>query len=558
MLEFLEGFEKRMGFAAVVDSIVKRKNRNSEIEDWFEGEELDNLFFSLLVYIMEQTLNENEDCTIERMTGFLDDILPQYCKTLSFGQVRRLTEYMVRDILQNKGEVKTYSIMHYDKGMVEQQVRLISDKITDDGRIVYQLTDQGYDFLFRTKEIDRELDFKLEQLKLKELLKRKNYKHALKQSRELVNMLRQKKREIQSFVERIRQNIHTIDRGEHEELLEQTYNLIDEEYEGMLELKRAVEKDEERIHGELENGALPSAAMTQAMENLDMIKGNLKVVISEQRNLIAGRFRMNDIYEETIRNSFYSSMIRRYDFQKEILEPFTRVQGEQVPRVWELFRPLSAPRLEKQLNLGLLYQRQGKLRDTEDEETALDGELLEEDRRMEKQQLADAVYARLTEHIFRFAAEHGDYTFTQLYEYICRISRKPEEYVREKRIFLVMLKLYDYQRISVKEWKERTDREVPKPNGEFDLACCMYQLERSYPDFFGVEELRFEKAGKEFRTVLKEEVTDRDGITETIQRTAVMDDIMVLVKSGDGEDMAQANLGSRENIELARTEAEKI
>ena len=35
MLEFLEGFEKRMGFAAVVDSIVNRKNKNSEIEDWF-------------------------------------------------------------------------------------------------------------------------------------------------------------------------------------------------------------------------------------------------------------------------------------------------------------------------------------------------------------------------------------------------------------------------------------------------------------------------------------------------------------------------------------------
>lgn len=230
MLEFLEGFEKRMGFAAVVDSIVNRKNKNSEIEDWFGGEELDNVFFSLLVYIMEQTLNENDDCTIEKMAGFLDDTLPAYGKDFSFDQILRLTEYMVRDILQNKGTARTYAVMHYDKGMVQHRVRLIEDKMTDEGKIVYQLTDQGYDFLFRTKEIDRELDFKLEQLKLKELLKRKNYKHALKQSRELISMLRQKKREIQSFVDRIRENIHTIDRGEHEELLKQTYHLIDQDF----------------------------------------------------------------------------------------------------------------------------------------------------------------------------------------------------------------------------------------------------------------------------------------------------------------------------------------
>ena len=48
------------------------------------GEELDNVFFSLLVYIMERTLNENDDCTIEKMAGFLDDTLPAYGKDFSF------------------------------------------------------------------------------------------------------------------------------------------------------------------------------------------------------------------------------------------------------------------------------------------------------------------------------------------------------------------------------------------------------------------------------------------------------------------------------------------
>ena len=194
MLEFLQGFQERMGFVAAVDSIVGRRNRSTEIEEWFEEEEMDNLFFSLLVYIMEQTLNENDQCTMENMAAFLEKVLPAFQKDFSEEQIYRLTEYMVRDILQNKGEEKTYHVMDYEHGMKEIRIRLIQDKITDGGKIVYQLTDQGYNLLFRTREVDKELDFKLEQLKLKELLKRKNYKHALRQSQELMNMLRQKEK----------------------------------------------------------------------------------------------------------------------------------------------------------------------------------------------------------------------------------------------------------------------------------------------------------------------------------------------------------------------------
>lgn len=34
MFDFLEGFQDRMEFAAIVDSIVNRKNTNTEIEGW--------------------------------------------------------------------------------------------------------------------------------------------------------------------------------------------------------------------------------------------------------------------------------------------------------------------------------------------------------------------------------------------------------------------------------------------------------------------------------------------------------------------------------------------
>ena len=107
-----------------------------------------------------------------------------------------------------------------------------------------------------------------------------------------------------------------------------------------------------------------------------------------------------------------------------------------------------------------------------------------------------------------------------------------------------MLKLYEHQCINVEEWKNRTDRGVSGSNGEFDLACCMYRMEMEHPDFFGVEELHFEKTGEKFRAVLEEEHTDREGIAELVQRTVMMDDLKVCVKLHRGE---EAESGDGEN-----------
>ena len=538
MLEYLQGFQERMGFVAAVDSIIGRRNRSTEIEEWFEEEEMDNLFFSLLVYIMEQTLNENDQCTMENMAAFLEEILPYYGREFSHAEIYRLTEYMVRDILQNKGEEKTYRVMDYDQGMKEIRIRLIRDKITDGGRIVYQLTDQGYNLLFRTREVDKELDFRLEQLKLKELLKRRNYRHALRQSQELMNMLRQKEHELELFIDRIRQNIHTIDRGEHKKLLDETYHLLDEEYQGMLELKEQVERDEERIYQEQADHTMEDEAVAEALRSLAQIRQNLSTVTMQQRNLIGRRFEMNDIYEETIRDSFYTAMVRRYDFQKEIMEPLEHVKGKQIASLWKLFVPLKRPRARKQLLLSMPYQPQGKLREEETEEAAIEEEVFEVDQRFQQQKRRDAIHVKLMDRMFSYGNDHPSYSFSEFYQYLKENAEKPEVYTEEKRIFLVMLKLYDYKTIDLEEWGQREDKEIPEANGEFDLSYCLYQMEMEHPDFYGIRSLSFEKTGEKFQTEVEEDVEEYGGMTEKKVRRIVMDDIRITVQKKESEEKA--------------------
>ncbi|MEL7567450.1 MAG: hypothetical protein AAGU27_21585, partial [Dehalobacterium sp.] len=124
-IEFLEGFEKRMQVVAAIDSIVNRLNRNMELEKMFLPGQLDNMIFSVLVFIMERTLAEDEECTMESIAGFIAEILPHYGLDFSGDTVRRLADYIIKDILQNGGEVRYYPVMHYGKGLSQTRIRLI-------------------------------------------------------------------------------------------------------------------------------------------------------------------------------------------------------------------------------------------------------------------------------------------------------------------------------------------------------------------------------------------------------------------------------------------------
>ena len=139
MLECLEGFEKRMEFFAVVESIAKRTNKMEKIENQFEANQLDNLIMSVLTYIMEVTLAEEKECTLEDMVQFVREVLPFYGKQFSLEETEEITRYIVKDILQNKGTIRSYQVMNYKNDEQEISIRLIKDRINENHKIVYEL-----------------------------------------------------------------------------------------------------------------------------------------------------------------------------------------------------------------------------------------------------------------------------------------------------------------------------------------------------------------------------------------------------------------------------------
>jgi hypothetical protein len=111
----LEGFDRRMQFLAMAVAIVRRTGRDMELERLFDDQEMDSLIMAVLVFVMEETLEENRDCTLEKISGFLERLLADVKPNFPNGRLRDLTEYIVKTVLKNDGEPRHYTLLHPEK-----------------------------------------------------------------------------------------------------------------------------------------------------------------------------------------------------------------------------------------------------------------------------------------------------------------------------------------------------------------------------------------------------------------------------------------------------------
>ena len=105
MYEFLEGFQQRMQLIGVVDAVINRRNKKAELENPIGDKEFENLIFSVLVFIMEKTLAEEEECTLKTISGFVNKILEENYKYPHAREAALpVTEYIIKTILQFEGK----------------------------------------------------------------------------------------------------------------------------------------------------------------------------------------------------------------------------------------------------------------------------------------------------------------------------------------------------------------------------------------------------------------------------------------------------------------------
>lgn len=510
MIEYLQGFDKRMEFFAIVESIAKRKNKSEKIEELFEKNELDNLIMSVLVYIMEITLTEEKECTLENIVQFVRDILPNYKKKFSIQETEEITRYIVKDILQNKGSMRSYDVMNYEKGNQEIPIRLITDKINEDNKIVYELSKQGYDFLFRTKEVEDELGFQIEEIKLKMLIKKKNYQGAIKQSKELIRRLINRKIEFAQFENKLKSNMNDISDLEYENLVNNMNLLIQEEYEEMKQIDDLLTKSKERLAEEEKQHEKLDEKIKKAKVDVSVISKNVKTALRYQRQLLTQAQNLKKLYLQILEDAIYFTQKKRYNIEEQILEPLEKMKIKSTKQIYNIYHQLVNPLFLvsacKRLNLNLLYDSQSKIKEKEEDYQAQIEEYEDNIKRLEEIKRKNEIHISIIENLFDYAKEkQKTFLFSEWFYQLS--DDKREKFIKDKRVFLVMLKLYEIQTISISEFlkEEIVNREG---NGEFDLSYCLYQILKVKKQCYLFDGIKIEK----MENVFQYEVRNKENI----------------------------------------------
>lgn len=517
-----------MEFFAIADSIANRKNTSDKIESLFQGNSMENLIISILVYIMETTLTEEEECTIENIAIFVKKILPYY--NIKNIDIKELTRYIIKDILQNKGQNRYYEVMNYETQTKEKlNVRLISDKLNDENKVIYELTKQGYDFLFRTKEVDDELGFKLEEIKLKMLIHKKNYKKAMETSKDLIKRLKNKKIEFNQFESNLRTNINNISGDMYDNLVNNTYKVLDDEYQEMTEIDDLIKESAKRILEEEELTGTLDEKSQKAKFEIWTISKNVKTALNLQRELLIQCKKTKKLYVDTLKESMQYSLVKTYNFKENIIQNLEKANFKDIPEIYvKLLKPLFMPRLTKSLNLNLIYSNQSKIKKEEDEEYSIEQDILEEQTLMQERiERRNKAHIEVMRTLFEYASTHNQFTLSQYLESLKENINLPIM-LEEKLIFMQMLKLYATDGIDIEEWKKESLGNQTEANGEFDLSYCLQNLLNEDENLYNIKAIIVTKLDEKieytYPTTEKTEIEDiqlknEEEITQKIEMT---------------------------------------
>lgn len=463
--ELLSDFEKRMKFINIVRCLLDYKYPDEIRAMIPEKKVLDNIIVAVLVYIKDRTLGTNQNCTLSDIENFLED----FSVVLPDGEnidAKILARYIIVEVLQNGGILTEFLTFNSKSETFEQMpVRLLNEE-----KNCYHLTDDAFDFLFRSKEIESELDYSVTRFRMKEYMKRDNYEEALGASRELVSRIRNMKVSMDDFLLRCREDISSITVDQYENVILRIRSLLESEYKELSEIQDEAKKREQILEDAQQNGVSNEDISKNRLALHEIIR-NISLTIEEQRILINKKTTLAESYQTLIRDSFATDRFKRLNFEKEILRPL-RSMGDQLGDAAKfLLFMLTKPALPKHFSVENFYAPQSKI-DDQNKELGIDINA-EEDNQAKQMQIRNIRNRNIIFDFFAFADGKTDFTISEFVSSL-RVSELVD-YCEENALPNIILSLFSMQELDIEAWKN-SEHFTTIPNGEFELSWCLEEI----------------------------------------------------------------------------------
>lgn len=349
-----------------------------------------NMLFTLLLFIMEYSLRE-ENCTMDDIAAFVEDISYEYYgRKLNFEQSRDLARFMVEDILGNSGSSMYFKAFDYENRTYKDiNIRYIDNKVVylESGvrRTSYYLTDEGYNMMLATMEMENNLKLSVHEMLFKLHLEKADYNRAVDDIKNIFGQLRKQSQKIEEAVLAVRRNALSYSVEEYGKLVEDNISTVSETRE-----KFRIHRDfiEEKIQ-EFEEKQMNAEEFTEKekgnLGNLRTIGRYLTQTLDEHQRILGQHFDLKKLYDEELENYSNMTLVQRFPFRSDVYDKILK-DASLLRNVDKIFGPLFTGRVNKIFNPEKMMEYQKKLKKSDVEDEAVELDFDEEEYNREKEQ----------------------------------------------------------------------------------------------------------------------------------------------------------------------------
>ena len=529
--EFLKKFPRRMKNIGLYAVIIQNSSQKLSWKQYgfTKFDEQINLLFEVLLYIMEQSLKE-EKCTMDDIATYIDTINVQYLrKDISYEQCHQLGDFIVNTVLSNEGRPMYFEGYDFEKNEYEEMhISYVANKIVyvenEVRRTSYYLTDDGYNLLLSTLEIEDNMKFNIHEIIFRLHLEKQSYDKAVNDIKNVFNLMRIQFQRVQEAMRQIRRNALSYSVDEYEEVLVGNLNTITDTKKKFQEYKTVIQERVKDLEEENINIRKLSKKEQQDLNNLRVIEEYLTRVLDEHQKILNSHFDLKILYTEELERLSQARLIQRFSMRRDLYDKVLK-QADTLENMDMFLRPLFNRNPEKiyNLNKAFSYEKSvnaGMEKDTE-EEVDFDEEAFRREKE-EKLQKKLLVYEKSLQYLLEKASVTGEVSLGQLKD---RLDIYPEE----KEIFIpnvdvfkeIMVELIRNRTIDIATLKkERREYIQEQPDG-FQLNEMILKLVEEQPENNDITSIEVERLENE-EAITFSEIKDEENRRKTIRCSNVL------------------------------------
>lgn len=434
--DFLKDFPKRMKnvglYATLIQNIVDKTSWNKYYVT--KNDERINIVFSVLLFIMEKSLKDDV-CTLDDVAVYIDEInSSDYEKPLSFDECREMADFIVNSVLSNDGKIMSFDGYDYEqKAYHIINIRYLMNKVVyidgDVRRTSYTLTEEGYNLLLSTLEVEANLRFTIQEMIFRLHLEKQSYDKAAQDIRELFNQIRIQLRKIDAAMVSIRRNALNFSITQYEEITNENMDMVYDTKQKFENYRDLVEQRKAELLEIHFNVKKLSAEDEEKLANLKVISGYLGRTIDEHQKILTSHFNLKDLYAKEMDSLSVVSMVKRFSLRNELYDKILD-DPSALGNMSELLAPLFNRDVDGVYNpasaAGLQHTSRKKKEEDSTEDIEFDEELWEREKQARLKERREK-YEGCLIFILSRAVERGRVMLSEIEEEIAEDRKKPDE-----------------------------------------------------------------------------------------------------------------------------------